>query len=553
MSTVALSMIVKDEFDSVMRIIEHAQQYFDQMNIVVSDKPTYNKLKKNCLPFTNLTFKYREWNDQFDAARNVSMQMCTTDYMFWLDADDYFDFRAIPQLVIIADESHIDAIFLPYNYAQDDEGNCITKHWRERLIRLDKNFEWRGWVHETCITDDPYVSHLVNQEVKHNNSPQHAKLSGARNHTILEKAFAETQDPRYLFYLGMSHYSLEHYDESIKLLNDYLKVGGSAEDIYRALTLISEAAYFNNAHTTASDFAAQASILKPEYPMAYWLLAQYEADQSNWKEALEWIRVSETKPDPETLSVWDPSARERAALIGAQAEFMLGNFNAALEWLRKIPNNKTGQSLLDDFTKEADAETFLKLLPRFTKYFETPKTMWNALTHDIKYDLRIQTLRYAVTEPKKWGDNSIVIFCGQGFEEWGPHTQDKGMGGSEEAVLYLSRELAKLGWNVTVFGEADITEVGISYRVVWKPWKQIDMRDTFNVFVSWRAPQYLEKVTAKVKLCDIHDVLDKSLVKNIPDVTYLVKTQYHRNLYPELPDDKFVIIGNGIKKEQFND
>jgi hypothetical protein len=77
------------------------------------------------------------------------------------------------------------------------------------------------------------------------------------------------------------------------------------------------------------------------------------------------------------------------------------------------------------------------------------------------------------------------------------------------------------------------------------------MRDQFNVFVSWRAPQYIEKVNAKVKLVDVHDVLPKDIVKNFPNVTYLVKSQYHSDLLPEEVDRK--VIGNGIVKTQFED
>ncbi|NDC96483.1 hypothetical protein EB077_14355 [bacterium] len=130
------------------------------------------------------------------------------------------------------------------------------------------------------------------------------------------------------------------------------------------------------------------------------------------------------------------------------------------------------------------------------------------------------------------------------------------MGGSEEAVIYLSRELSKLGYNVTVYGEVDnvtydTTVEPKEYNVRYLPWKQIDMRDKFNIFVSWRAPQYIEKVNAKVKLVDVHDVLPKEIVKNYPDVTYLVKTAYHSSLLPEDVDRK--VIGNGIVKEQFSD
>lgn len=563
MSTVALSMIVKDEFEQVEVLLSQAFDYFDQINVVVSHKPTANKLRKN---FSDAKFniKWREWNDRFDDARNAALELCTTDYFFWLDADDSFNFKAIPQLVEIADKNNIDAIFMPYNYMQDEQGNCITRHWRERLVRLGRGYSWRGWVHETCISDEKVTTHKVDFEVKHNATVDDAQGSYERNHAILEKAYAETKDPRYLHYLGMSYFTGKDYEHAGELLTEYLKVGGSIEDVYRTLGLLSECAYNLNKFDLALEYATKCATLKPEYPMAYWLLAQYEADQDNFEEALEWVKVSETKPDPETLSVWDPSSRKRATLIAARCLFMLHRYNEALAQIRLIADMPEVADIIDDFYEEADAEAFIQLLPKIRKFFKTDKALWNALCNDIQYDTRIQSLRYKVNTPKTWSDKSIVIFCGQGFEEWGPHTLDKGMGGSEEAVVYLSRELAKLGWNVTVFGEADMLdhisgevvkkvgdEIVEGVGVMYRPWKEIDVRDNFNVFVSWRAPQYIEKINAKVKLVDIHDVLPPEIVKDYPDVTYLVKTAYHRSLTPDVPDEKFRVIGNGIKKDQF--
>jgi hypothetical protein len=124
------------------------------------------------------------------------------------------------------------------------------------------------------------------------------------------------------------------------------------------------------------------------------------------------------------------------------------------------------------------------------------------------------------------------------------------MGGSEEAVVYLSRELAGLGWEVTIYGPVE--EKTLDGNVAYLPWREINKTDNFNVFVAWRAPEFAEHIKAKVKVADLHDVLNKSSVKNYPDVTYFVKSNYHRNLYPELADEKFRVIGNGIKKEQFN-
>lgn len=548
MSTVALSMIVKDEFEQVEKLVSEAFEFFNQISLVVSNKTTFNKLKKN-FPDDKVSLKYRTWTNRFDEARNASLEMCTTDYVFWLDADDSFDFSTIPKLVALADENGIDALFLPYNYMRDAQGNIITRHYRERLVKLGKGYEWRGWVHETLISDQKTITHkLDSPTVEHNATMENSKESYERNHAILEKAYEATNDPRYLHYLGMSYFTAQDYETAAKLMSDYLEVGGSIEDSYRTLGLLSECAYHLQKFDLALEYATKQAVLKPEYPMAYWLLAQYEADQENYEEALEWVKVSESKPDPDTLSVWDPSSRGRATLIAARCLFMLGRYNEALAKIRRIESMPEVQDVLNDFYNEADAETFVNLLPKMRKFFKTDKALWDALCHDLQFDKRIQSLRYLVNKPNTWDDRSIVIFCGQGYEEWGPHTLDKGMGGSEEAVVYLSEELWKLGYDVTVYGEYDS---GHTTTVTWRHWKELDTRDNFNVFISWRAPQYIENIKAKVKLVDIHDVLPKSIVKNYPDVTYLVKSQYHSGLLPEDVERK--VIGNGIVKEQFND
>lgn len=557
MATVSLQMIIKDEYEKVAQLLAAAVQAacFSEINLTVSDKPTANKLRKLGANTPGFNVKWREWNNRFDEARNANFAMCKSDYAFWVDADDTFDFTTIPQLLQIAEENQIDALFLPYNYAQDENGICVTKQYRERLLRMASGFTWKGWIHETPIwpTTD-YKSHIMDgPEVTHH--MDHLEDSVERNHAILEEAYKKTDDPRYAYYYGASLFTKGEYEQSMLVLRDYLKVGGSQEDIYRALSLISEGAYHLGKFDLALEFATKAMCLKPSYPMAYWLLAQYEANQKNWPEALEWVKTSLTKEDPKTLSVWDPSARERAILIAAQAEFMLQNYNSALAWLRKIPNNETAQDLMDGFIEEADAETFINILPKIRKYFHNDHFLWEGLCRDMQYDLRLQPLRFATHKPQKWADNSIVIFCGEGFEEWGPQTLDKGMGGSEEAVVYLSRELSKLGYDVTVFGEVtepvrDTTVEPKEYDVKYRPWKEIDKRDDFNVFIAWRAPQYLDHINAKVKLADIHDIIPKEAVKDIPDATYMFKSNYHKDLYGPVNSK---VIGNGIQKEHFSE
>src|SRR6266571_5274549 len=84
----------------------------------------------------------------------------------------------------------------------------------------------------------------------------------------------------------------------------------------------------------------------------------------------------------------------------------------------------------------------------------------------------------------------LVIYCGHTKHQWNPELfKTKGFGGSEEAVIYLTRELAKLGWDITVYNNCG----------------------------------------------------HKPLVTGV-----FVKSQFHRSLYPNVPDRKIAVIPNGL-------
>lgn len=556
--TVALQMIVKDEFAAVAALLEQAQAYFDEMNITVSHKPTANKLKK--LDYYGLHVKWREWTDDFAAARNENFGMATTDYVFWLDADDEFDFSQVPKLVNLAEKGKYVVIYLPYNYAQDEAGRCVARHWRERLIKRSHPFEWRGRVHETYISDKPYKSTRVKSEVLHAGGAHHAD-SVERNHKILLKAAAETDDPRYLHYLGLSHYTRGENQQAINILSDFVKLSGWDEEIYRSYCIMAEAAYASDKVDLAKMYAMGAAAIMPSYPQAYWLMTQFEADQDNFAAGLEWAKVAINKPIPQSMSIVDPTNVSRTWLVGARCAYMLSDYKTAWEWIQQIPDEPLAQEFIPLFRESAEKEVFLKLLPTIRPYFATDNALWSALEESVKYDGRAMALRELAVEPKTWDDKSIVIFCGKSFEEWGPDTLDQGMGGSEEAIVYLSRELAKIGWQITIYNERDeeyadgiatvFSDGSETYPVFYKPWRHFDKRDKFNVVVGWRTPGFVAPLDAKVKITDLHDIIPT--VPDLPDVTYFVKSKFQRDLYPDLPDEKFKIVGNGICKDHFND
>ena len=547
--TYSLHMIVKDEVEAVTKLASQAYPYFDAIYLTVSNKEPYEALKA-LEQHDGIHVDYRKWNDRFDDARNHNWDLGKEHYAsMWIDADDEFDFTKIPYLTELLQDH--DAIYLPYHYDHDEDGNVIVSHWRERFVRRTMGWQWRGWVHETLIPEGHFIKKMVDIPVIHHSDHREGSLE--RNHEILQKAWEETGDPRYLHYLAISEYTHKNYDLAIQLFKDYIEIGGWDEEIYRSLVKISECYYAKKDYDNAIRHGLEAIGFMPELPMAYHAVAQYEFKQKNYKQSLEWVKVAVQKKAPDNVSVWDPTSVNRSILTGALCEYELGNYREAVELLKKV-NVIDVTDLLPDFEHQASLERLSEVLPALFKHYKRPEQLWESLHDSIKYDARFRAYREQFTKPETWSKGSVVFFCGKGYEEWGAHTLDKGMGGSEEAVVYLSRELVKKGYRVTVFGEVtepydDWVDKAKNQAVSYQPWQYIDRRDTFDTLVVWRAPQFASHFKARKIIVDMHDKLPTEVVKPHENVTYLFKSNYHRELYPQITDYK--VIGNGILKEQF--
>jgi hypothetical protein len=240
--------------------------------------------------------------------------------------------------------------------------------------------------------------------------------------------------------------------------------------------------------------------------------------------------------------------------------------------LKQSPRNSDGNYWLPLMKYNYDEHQAIKNISELAKFLSDNKgstsKLFSSLPADMTMDARISKIKQQYTKPVVWSDKSLVFFCGPTNEVWGPDTLKDGMGGSEEAIVYLTRELALLGWEVTVYNERDdeyidivehttdfvdgeLRESGAVVRYV--PWNTINTKDTFNKLVIWRAPELASEFIAKQIVVDLHDTIQPERLNKVSDVVdkFFVKSTYHRELYPELPDDQFIILGNGIKKGQF--
>jgi len=254
------------------------------------------------------------------------------------------------------------------------------------------------------------------------------------------------------------------------------------------------------------------------------------------------------------MSVIDPTYEIRTLVEVANAYVQVGMPKEAFYALRKVlelsPKNDFAKRMYPIFEYgylETKAIEYIQYIDKFYKEAKGDREkLLRSLPPSIYSDPRLNDIRTEVIPPKKWSDKSIVIYCGHTLEVWGPDTLKQGMGGSEEAVVYLSRELAKLGYEVTVYNERD--EEYVDGAVTYKPWTEVNQFDKFNIFVAWRAPELAKNINARLKVVDVHDALEEKRIIVASEYIdlFLVKSRYHKSLYPSV--NKIKVISNGIKE-----
>jgi glycosyltransferase involved in cell wall biosynthesis len=123
--------------------------------------------------------------------------------------------------------------------------------------------------------------------------------------------------------------------------------------------------------------------------------------------------------------------------------------------------------------------------------------------------------------------------------------------------VYLSRELAKLGWQVTVYNDRD--DEYDDNGVLYKPWTLLNPYDEFDVFVAWRNPSLPRALGLKARkvLVDLHDtpVGHQTITKaDVPLVDkFMFKTKFQTGYTDIVPEDKIAVVPNGLVLSQFED
>lgn len=571
---IALAIIAKgsDEEAVVLeRCIKNIEPYVDGVFVTVTNKEGEERSKKmdDMLAEHNVHMSYFTWENDFSTARNFNFKQVPDayDYILWCDADDIF--RGLDKLSDTIKEHPADSYILNYLYAFDEYKEPTVVHMKTQIIKNDGTFHWVGKLHEDFENKRQINAYFI-EGIERLHLSDETRFDGAKERNLeiaKQQIITEPDDPRSYWNLGNSLKALGKDSEAIDAFTTFLTMSQSDDEKYIVYLRLAEC-YVQINIDKAIEMCRIAIGTKHAYPDAYITLGHILFSQRKYIEAaanyLTSLQLNKQKVYHKII-VFNPRDYDYVPMYYlSKCYFNLGRPDLAmplLEACQKIyPKNKQITEWITAMKPEVQAFNnilaYVEKLEKITDK-EILKKELDALPKEIASYPAICRLRNQNFVKETSSGKDVVFYCGQSSEDWTPETaKTKGIGGSEEAVIWLSRLLVQRGWNVTVYNSCGYKEQNFD-GVIYKPFWMWNIRDKQDVAILWRFNlRFLDYDINSTKIyIDLHDVtpreeFTKQRLAKINGI--FVKSQFHRELLPDISDDKFIIVPNGIDVDEFS-
>lgn len=561
-------MIVKPTDDEAIKLdncLSSCANYFDEIYITQAG-PKPNKKVSEVINKHRGTESFFEWVDDFSAARNFNFDQATTDWIVWLDADDVLTGgQSLRENIDLATEHKVCGLYMLYHYKVTN-GVVEDKHWKLQAIQNNNAFTWRGLIHEDLLPQRPAPSAKIKDVVRvHTADEEDSEASLLRNIKMLEKAAElEPEEPRHFFYQARCYLGTGEWQKVIESVRRYLELSNWKSERADAWNMAGEAYLRSGMYDEALQAHNDAILEEPDAPDAYIYKARVYIKKEEYENALTMLEIAEQRDKTKSPLKRDMLYKHDLYLMASVAQMHTGKFEHAVTSIdRAIAYTKTERSKvtkeLADMMWENEQKT-LRYMRTCTELIEEPEkclAVLNTAPADIQDDPRLLRIRFSV-EKRTWDKDEVAIFCGNSLEDWdGNSVKEGGIGGSETAVIEIAKRLVTQGKKVTVFNRCGAFHDGkMIDGVLYKNFWQFNKEDHFNVLWLWRGTSLLQHdIKAEKVLIDMHDVSTPNIF--YPEVLekidhVFVKTEFHKSLYPTVPEDKFVVVGNGIDLARFD-
>ena len=296
MVTISLCMIVKDEEENLGACLDSIKGVVDE--IVIVDTGSMDRTKDVARGYTDKVYDFI-WIDDFAAARNFSFSKATKDYCMWLDADDIVPENGQKKLLLWKRQANgtEDALMLPYAAGFDEKGKVGFCYYRERILKRERGFRWKGRVHEAIAVYgkveylDIIIEHHTKKH-KYNN----------RNLRIYEKMKQENIpfETRDQFYYARELYYHKRYQEAEEGFQEFLKEkNGFSENQVEACRMAAYCCYKLDREEDALGFLLRGLRFRVPKGELCCDIGKHYMDRQIWEQAIFWFQAALNAPKKE--------------------------------------------------------------------------------------------------------------------------------------------------------------------------------------------------------------------------------------------------------------
>ena len=229
--TISVSMIVRNEGDHLASCLESVKSA-DEIVIVDTHLPGEPSMEEVARQYTDKYYDDYQWNDNFSEARNKSLERCTGDWIYIIDADEELEpdgidkiRAAIERLPDIVEVVNVRVVSKRHK----------EEHWSARLFRNHKGIVWQRPIHNYLSK-----SAQMNIDIKHyyGYSTAHSKDPDRALRVLRRCVTSGDYIPRELYYLAREYYYRKSYKEAIIYLEWYVKVSQNAGELADAYLMM---------------------------------------------------------------------------------------------------------------------------------------------------------------------------------------------------------------------------------------------------------------------------------------------------------------------------
>ena len=395
MPRLSLSMIVRDEEPHLSRALETARLYADE--IVVVDTGSADGTLELARRLADKVDLFA-WEDDFALARNRSLDLCTGDFVMFLDADDVVSEASARALRELVDRPvEWDILRVPYESALDPKGGVSLT---QRVWRNFAGIRWRFPIHELIegppgtrlgtVLDGPRVLHWP-LRVEERRADKHA-----RNRRILRRALAseEHRDSVHLMFHLAKELRLGdpvESEEAMGLLGRCLSLNPARGTHFRSrLHLLTARFQRGLGHDDEALASLGGAIAEdPHWREPFRLMSDLLRDRRRFRGASQLLRLASAIPRPD-------GHVDRAELYGVDWNRHLsvcleeaGELDAALEEvraaLRQAPDD---DALLEREAELGEARLLRDHPPRLVKVEVATRTLARGDQFEATFTLR---------------------------------------------------------------------------------------------------------------------------------------------------------------------